>query len=54
MTAARHLVASPEAEWVGAERVWAHVQQFPPRKDRSSWWLVLVGVVAVAVALVFA
>jgi len=38
--------------WNPMGKVWANaVQQFPPKKDRSSWWLVLAGFVAVVVAL---
>jgi hypothetical protein len=44
-------IESPEAEWVGHERAWASVQQFAPRKTRSSWWLVALAAVMVAVAL---
>lgn len=51
MTAAPYLVTSDEADWTGHERVWASVQQYPPKKTRSSWWLVLVGAVLVAVTL---
>lgn len=42
-----------ESVWQGTARVWSHVQQFPPRKTRSGWWLVLFGVVAVALAKTF-
>lgn len=48
MTAARNLVPSDEAHWVGVQRCWASIQQFPPRKDRSLRWLVLASVVLVA------
>jgi hypothetical protein len=27
-----HIIASDEAEWTGAARYWAHVQQFKPRR----------------------
>jgi hypothetical protein len=51
MTAARNLTPSDEAHWTGPARIWAHVQQFPPRKERSSWWLALAGVLLVALAI---
>jgi hypothetical protein len=51
MTAAKHLIPSDEAFWQGHERAWAHITQFPPKKTRSSWWLVFVGVALVAIAL---
>lgn len=44
-------LSSDEAHWTGSERAWASVQQFAPRRDRSSWWLVAVGVVLVALAI---
>lgn len=47
----RHLIPSDEAHWRDEERYWASVQQYPPRRDRSSWWLVAAGVVLVALAL---
>lgn len=47
-----HISPSDEAMWNPMGKVWANaVQQFPPKKDRSSWWLVLAGFVAVVVAL---
>lgn len=52
-TALQNHVESDEAHWQGHERVWAHVQQFPPKKTRSGWWLVLVGAVVVGLALAF-
>lgn len=46
-----HITPSDEAMWTGLHRVWASVEQYPPKKDRSSWILVAVGFVAVIVAL---
>ena len=45
------IIETNEAEWGGAERYWASIQQFPPRKGRSSWWLVAIGAVVVLIAL---
>lgn len=51
MTAYRNPMHSDEAHWIGVERCWASIEQYPPRKERSSWWLVAGAVVLVAVTL---
>lgn len=51
MTAFTNPANSNEAEWEGLERVWPSIQQFPPRNDRSSWWLVLIGAALVVLAI---
>lgn len=38
----RHIIPSDEAEWTGADRYWASVQQFAPRK-RTRWPVAILG-----------
>lgn len=53
MTNLPYLQPSNEAEWTGLDRVWASIELYPPRKSRpvSGWWMVLIGLVVIGLAL---
>jgi hypothetical protein len=51
---ARHLIQTHEAEWEGAERFWASVQQFNPRRGSLRGHLITILIAAALAALVVA